>query len=165
MSRLPCGECGVAILPATAERNGGLCVPCTNGTRESIERSRACHQEERELDRTDPERQLWSALVRRVHQTAGGFAASSGPAQKYLVGHVLLGEAYNGGLEQLFSNSSGEYHAPASEILLEPGARSRLRLLRQAKDILSPAKSYPPTPQAASGGQWYGMRQPTGFPG
>lgn len=143
MAKVPCQKCGVLILPATAERNGGVCVPCKNGTRESLEKSRAYYQEQRELDRTDPERLLWRALVDRVYHAEGGFNALSEHEQKYYVGHILLGEVYNGGFEQFFSNSSGEYYVQASEILLELGAQNSLRLLRQAKDILFPSQIVP----------------------
>lgn len=31
-SKVICSKCGAGILPATAERTGGLCMPCKNGT-------------------------------------------------------------------------------------------------------------------------------------
>jgi hypothetical protein len=37
MTRVACSACGAAILTSTAERTGGLCMPCTNGTRKAIE--------------------------------------------------------------------------------------------------------------------------------
>lgn len=34
MEKIPCAKCGKLILPATAERNSGLCVPCTRASAE-----------------------------------------------------------------------------------------------------------------------------------
>jgi DNA-directed RNA polymerase subunit RPC12/RpoP len=36
-AKVPCEKCGAKILPTTAENNGGLCFPCKDGRRESIE--------------------------------------------------------------------------------------------------------------------------------
>lgn len=138
MSKIPCQKCGVLILPSTAERNEGLCMPCKSGTRESIERSKTYYKEQRELDRTDPERLFWRALVNRVYHTEDGFGSLSEPEQRYYVGHILLGEVYNGGFEQFFSNSAGQYYELVSEILLELNAPNSLQLLHQARDILFP---------------------------
>ncbi len=35
--KIPCIKCGVKILSYTAKTNGGHCVPCLTGTRESVE--------------------------------------------------------------------------------------------------------------------------------
>jgi hypothetical protein len=34
MQKVPCSKCGALILPVTAERTGGLCMPCFNPERE-----------------------------------------------------------------------------------------------------------------------------------
>lgn len=59
-----CERCGVQILPATARRTGGLCMPCSTGTREAIERGRReRNQRLRELsDLDEPEDGYQEAL-------------------------------------------------------------------------------------------------------
>ena len=47
MSKIPCAQCGVLILTATCEKTGGLCMPCANGTRESMEESQRWNEERR----------------------------------------------------------------------------------------------------------------------
>ncbi len=39
-AKVPCSSCGVEILPSTAERLGGRCAPCANGTRSQIDASK-----------------------------------------------------------------------------------------------------------------------------
>ena len=136
MQKVGCLKCGTLILPTTAQRTSGLCMPCSTGTREAIERSRASAREERTLDRTDPERLLWKSLVSRVHAPGGGFETLSEPEKKYYSAQLLLGEVYNGGFDQFFHNHSGEHFTVASQTLLELGAQRSLHLLRQAKEIL-----------------------------
>ena len=142
MQKVACTKCETLILPTTAQKTGGLCLPCSTGTRESIEQSKAYYQKERKLDRTDPERLFWKALVSRVHGP-GGFDALRAPEKKYFAAHVLLGEVYNGGFEQFFHNHSGEYFTVASQTLLELGAQRSLRLLRRAKEILFASDDVP----------------------
>lgn len=48
VEKVACARCGVAILASTAEKTGGLCIPCKNGSRESIETSKRLRVEERE---------------------------------------------------------------------------------------------------------------------
>ena len=45
--KIPCIECGELILLTTAEKTGGLCIPCKNGTRASIQESIRKQQEKR----------------------------------------------------------------------------------------------------------------------
>lgn len=135
MQKVACTKCGTLILPATAQKTGGLCRPCSTGKREAIERSKAYYHKERELNRTDPERLFWKALVGRVY-SPGGFDALHAPEKKYFAAQVLLGEVYNGGFEQFFYNHSGDYFTIVSQTLLELGAQRCLRLLRRAKEIL-----------------------------
>jgi hypothetical protein len=82
-------------------------------------------------------------LVSRVHGEGGGFSHLKKPEQKYFAAHVLLGEVYNGGFDQFFHNSSGQYYLTACEALLELGAQHSLRLLREAKDILFAGQDVP----------------------
>ena len=143
MHKTACAICGVLILPATAARTGGVCMACKAGRRESLERSRIFYQAQRKSDRTDPERLYWKSLVHRVHDEGGGFETLSEAEQKYFATHVLLGEVFNGGLEQFFHNHSGEYHVVVSKALLELGALTTLRVLGEARTILFPGAEVP----------------------
>ncbi len=64
--RLPCDRCGDSIYPDTATRNGGLCMPCKGGYRESIETSKRQREEEKRHLQS-AEYLYWRGLVRRVH--------------------------------------------------------------------------------------------------
>jgi hypothetical protein len=44
-----CKECSVKILPSTADRTGGMCMPCKNGYRKNIEQAKEYYKKEREL--------------------------------------------------------------------------------------------------------------------
>jgi hypothetical protein len=143
VEKVGCTKCGTLILAATAQKTGGLCMPCSAGTRASIEKSKTYHEKERELDRTAPERLLWKSLVRRVHAPGGGFDTLSAPEKKYFATGLLLGEVYNGGFDQFFHNHAGEYFLVVCETLMELGAKSSLRLLRQAKEIIFGNDSVP----------------------
>lgn len=136
MQKVPCHKCGAQILPATAAKNDGLCAPCKSGIRESIEKSKAYYQKQRELDRTDPQRLYWKTLVNRVHGEGASFDNLSKAEQRYFAVTILISEVHNGGFEQFFYNSSGDYYVIVSEFLLEVGAQNSLRLLREAKEIL-----------------------------
>ncbi|WDE06720.1 DMP19 family protein [Thalassomonas viridans] len=141
--KVPCTECGVAVLPSTAERTGGLCMPCKNGTRKNIEQSKEYYKRERELDKTCPFRALWRGLVDKVYKQEGGFAALSEDEKLYYSVNALGGEVYNGGFVQYFDNSSGETYRYAELGLVRLGATSSLKLLRKAKEELLGSGSVP----------------------
>src|SRR5688572_18859096 len=44
-AKVACAKCGVAILPRTAAKTGGLCMPCATGIRANIEQSRRLAQQ------------------------------------------------------------------------------------------------------------------------
>ena len=71
--KIPCTECGELVLPSTAERTGGLCMPCKSGNRENIERGKEYYKKQRELDKTCPYRALWKELINKVYHTESGF--------------------------------------------------------------------------------------------
>jgi hypothetical protein len=134
--KIPCTECGAAVLPSTAERTGGLCMPCKNGNRKNIEQAKEYYKKERELDKTCPFRALWRELVDRVYKQGGGFSALSDDEKLYYSVNTLGGEVYNGGFVQYFDNTSGEHYRYAELGLVRLGATSSLKLLRQAKEEL-----------------------------
>jgi hypothetical protein len=138
-----CARCGVSILSTTAARNGGLCVPCSNGTREHIEESKRRAIEERELERTDPIQIYWRALEARVDAADSGLPDLSDAERQYYAVNCLEDEVYNGGFDQFFFNSSGALYEHAERGLEAIGALHSLALLRTAKDILFRAKPVP----------------------
>lgn len=131
--KIPCKECSVLVLPATAERTGGLCMPCKNGTRKSMEASKEYYKKERELDRTCPFRAFWSDLISRVYDETKGFDSLSDEEKTYYSVNCLSGEVYNGGFVQYFDNSAGEHYKYAELGLIQIGAQATLKLLRQAR--------------------------------
>lgn len=131
--KIPCTTCGAMIVPDTARKNGGRCMPCLRGTRERIEQAKADRLKERACD---PQRELWTQLVDRVHASEQGFASLSRDEKTYYAVSVLEGEVYNGGMHQFFSNSSGALYAEALRGLEVLGATETLALLLRAKTVL-----------------------------
>jgi len=121
------------ILPATAADNGGLCMPCKNGTRQQIEESKALNKK---LEEYDPVRELWLSLVHRVHDTAEGFDGLTDDEKLYFAVCILEGEVYNGGFHQFFSNSSGELFEHVVSGLTKLNAQNSLKLLRHSAKVL-----------------------------
>lgn len=133
--RVPCSKCGVQILTETAVKNKGLCMPCKGGYRKQIEDGEKQRIEEREYLQS-PERKYWIALVDRVFQTQQGIEGLSKQEKTYYAVTCLMGEVYNGGFDQFFSNSSGELYGLVLDGLFELGADQTAGLLTQAKDVL-----------------------------
>ncbi|MCC5849529.1 MAG: DUF4375 domain-containing protein [Verrucomicrobia bacterium] len=131
--KIPCTKCGALILPETAERTEGLCMPCKQGNRESIEASKEYYKKLKEYD---PVRELWKSLVERVHHSEAGLDGLNEAEKIYYTVCVLNGEVFNGGFEQFFSNNSGEYYKMAVDGLFILQAFQCLKLLKEAKDIL-----------------------------
>jgi hypothetical protein len=137
MNKVACKVCGASILVTTAMRNNGHCVPCSNGTRTSIEEGRRRNLEQRELNKNpSPPSIYWSTLIDRVHNTEGGFEALPDVEKKYFAACCLEGELYNGGFDQFFSNSAGSYYEHALAALSEMGATESMQLLMRAKQVL-----------------------------
>jgi hypothetical protein len=138
MEKIPCIDCGAMILPATAESTGGLCMACKQGIRNDIEASRAYYER---LKAYDPARELWKSLVER--SSDGTLAQLSTEEQRYFAVSLLESEVYNGGLDQFFSNSSGDFYHLAIEGMNEIGASSALAIAGQAAEIVF-GSSVPP---------------------
>lgn len=64
--KVRCTICGATILPTTAEATGGICMPCKNGCRESMDASKA-YREDRRTPK--PAHYFCGDLVRRTHDT------------------------------------------------------------------------------------------------
>lgn len=141
--KVPCIECGAMVLPATAERTGGLCMPCKNGNRESMEQAKEYYKKERELDKTCPYRAFWRKLVDKVYDQKTGFSGLTDDEKLYYSVNVLSGEVYNGGFMQFFDNTSGEHYRHAELGLIRLNAIKSLKLLRKAKHELFGDQSVP----------------------
>lgn len=128
VSKIPCNECGALILPTTAESTGGVCMACKQGIRKSMEASRAYYARLKEYD---PYRELWKSLVSRSSKDWSLGDLTRDERLYFAVG-VLKGEVYNGGFDQFFWNSSGNFYQMALEGLEEIGATSSLDLTREA---------------------------------
>ncbi|CAN7316207.1 DMP19 family protein [Polaromonas sp. LjRoot131] len=133
--RLPCKSCGESIHPDTAAKNNGLCMPCMGGYRKDIEAGKKRREQERIYDQS-AERKHWVALVKRVHDVPNGFEKLMPPEKTYFSVSVLIGEVYNGGFDQFFSNSSGALYAYALDGLFEMEAEESAAQLVKAKQIL-----------------------------
>lgn len=133
--RLPCSRCGELILPETAARNRGLCMPCKGNYRERIEAGKLQREGDRAYEQ-GAERKYWLDLVRRVYKTPQGFGGLSQIEKTYFAISCLIGEVYNGGFDQFFSNSSGELYSLALDGLFELEAEGSAALLVQAKVLL-----------------------------
>jgi hypothetical protein len=140
IERVPCSECGAEILPVTAAATGGVCMACKQGIRKNMEESKEYY---RQLKEYDPYRELWTSLVRRVHRTEEGYAGLTDDERAYFAAGLLEGEVYNGGMDQFFSNHSGEVYEDAVNALLDLGAVHSLRLLTRASEILFDGKQPP----------------------
>ena len=134
--KVPCTECGALVLPTTAKKTGGVCMPCKNGNRKNIEQAKEYYKKERELEKTCPFRALWRELVDKVYNREGGFTALSEAEKTYYAVNTLSGEVYNGGFIQYFENTAGEHYKYAELGLESLSATQSLMLLRQAKTAL-----------------------------
>jgi len=120
------------ILPATAESTGGICMACKQGIRKRMDASRAYYES---LKIYDPFRELWTSLVERssLDRSLANFSVQE---KKYFAVTLLEGEVYNGGFDQFFSNTSGDYYSLAVDGLEELGALSSLSLVKEAADTI-----------------------------
>lgn len=93
----------------------------------------------------DPFRELWRSLVERnsLDRSLANFSVQE---QRYFAVTLLDGEVYNGGFDQFFSNSSGDYYSLAVDGLEELGALSSLSLVKEAADTIF-GKREPPVDQ------------------
>lgn len=134
--KIPCSTCSALIMPETAARTGGLCMPCKSGTRSAIEASKVSMKRQRELDAMDPFRLYWRELVDRVHKSDAGIANLSDVERQYWAVGCLFGEVYNGGFDQYFHNSSGATYSAAVDGLKAMDATMSLLLLEKAKQMI-----------------------------
>lgn len=117
-------------------------MPCKGGYRKRIDESKRRREQERLHDQST-ERKYWLDLVSRVHKTKDGFSGLSKPEKTYYAISCFIGEVYNGGFEQFFSNSSGDLYAYALNGLCELEAKKSAAQLIAAKEALFGERSVP----------------------
>lgn len=106
-------------------------MACKQGIRKNMEASRAYYER---LKAYDPFRELWKSLVER--SSDGSLARLSADEQRYFAVSLLEGEVFNGGFEQFFSNSSGDYYHLAVAGMEEIGALSALTIAKEAAEAV-----------------------------
>ena len=117
-------------------------MPCKGGYRDGIEAGKARREAERLYDQS-AERKYWLELVNRVYHTKEGFAGISPTEKTYYAVCCLVGEVYNGGFDQFFSNSTGDMYGLALNGLFELEADATAAILIQAKEVLFGSKPVP----------------------
>ena len=117
-------------------------MPCKGGFRERIEEGKKRREREREYENS-AERKYWVALIDRIYKTPEGITGLSQPEKTYYAVSCLIGEVYNGGFDQYFSNSSGDLYGLALDGLFEFGAEKTACLLVQAKEVLFGVRPVP----------------------
>jgi hypothetical protein len=120
-----CSSCGREILASTAQKRGGQCVPCSNGTRAQIDAGREWYREQKAFE-ASPVWQFWLQL------NGSDFSTLRREERLYYAVNCLRGDVLNGGFVSFFHNYSPLYSL-AEEGLAELGATTSLRLLREAK--------------------------------
>ena len=117
-------------------------MPCKGGYREQIESGKRRREEERKYDKS-PARLFWLDLVQRVHAPIGGLDSLSPEERTYYAVRCLIGEVFNGGFYQFFSNHSGELYGLALDGLLQMNAERTYALVTQAKELLIGSQPVP----------------------
>jgi hypothetical protein len=139
--RVPCEECGALILRNTAARNGGLCAPCKNGTRKSLDAARL----QREKEETDP----FHILFRRVrdHAAKHGIDTLTSPEATYYAVSALFSDLNRGAVQLFFDVNSPAFRKRATDGLAELGRSDLLPLLDAAAKLCAEQDSWHATTQ------------------
>lgn len=132
--RLPCKTCGESILPSTAERTGGVCMPCQSGYRKNIEFAKARWKEEKERMETIAGRH-WQTLSRLFYDVPEDFATLSVENRAFFAVGILRENVCNGGFHQYFVRNVAGHFVPSIRGLMEMGATQSLRRVMRAKEI------------------------------
>jgi hypothetical protein len=108
-------------------------MACKQGIRKQIEASKQHHAESKEYD---PHRALWTSFLYRVSSAPKDRVGLSDDERHYFAVTLLEGEVFNGGFDQFFWNSAGDWYADAAAGLRTMGADESLGILIAAKTIL-----------------------------
>ncbi|MEN3977295.1 DUF4375 domain-containing protein [Acinetobacter sp. CWB-B33] len=115
-------------------------MPCKNGIRAAHEHSKQQYERDR-LYRQFEEHHYWVQLVEKVNQQR--WSVLSRQDQHYFVISILIGEVLNGGFEQYFFNSSGDYYTQTKQVLIQYGEEDIFRLLLRAKQLIFTGQAVP----------------------
>lgn len=128
-----CIDCGVPILPSTAERTGGLCMPCEGGYRHDIDAAR----QRRALMALARERtRHCRLLLETIVETPEDLACLTHDERIYVSVLMLELEVFDGGFARYFWSSSAETYPDALRGLKELGETGAMRYLIDAKQVL-----------------------------
>lgn len=137
-----CRSCGHPALQRTILKYEGMCIPCAKGYRESIEESKRYHADIKKLEQ-EPSTLFWRDLCSRTCDTSLGFETLTESEKLFFSLNVLIGEVFNGGFEQYFTNSSGdhfEYAVKAVELL---GDHKSVEIVSDAKRAIFGSANVP----------------------
>ena len=87
--------------------------------------------------------ELWASLARRVYSSPDGINCLTADEKTVFDLRLFLAEVYNGGIDQFFYNSSGDYFKEVVAGLKTLGAHQTCGLLMIATRILFARKSPP----------------------
>lgn len=87
--------------------------------------------------------ELWSSLARRVYDTPTGINGLTADEKTYFAVTLFHAEQYNGGIEQFFYNSSGDYFKQVVTGLKAIGALHSYGLLMLAARLIFRGKVPP----------------------
>ena len=127
--RVPCTKCGAMILTATANKTGGICMPCKNGTRESMEIAKKL----REKEKTDPFILLFESLKNRVIEK--GLASLNEAEGKFYAISVLFSDLYRGAVQLFFEVNSFDLQKQAKKGLSAIGRDDLIKSLEDAAPL------------------------------
>lgn len=86
---------------------------------------------------------LWSSLATRVFNTDARIKTLSAPEQTFFAARYFAAEHFNGGLEQVFHNSTGDYYREIVNALTAIGATETRGLLELAARLAFKGKTPP----------------------
>jgi hypothetical protein len=130
-----CTSCGAEILVQTATKTGGLCRPCANGTRQSVDEARRRFADEKSRDE-EPFWKKWLELLSR--RRSEGPSSLSEPERLFFAMNFLKGAVLRGGFHVYFSMASAEEVELARRGFRENGAPLVAEILQRASLILYP---------------------------
>lgn len=132
--KLSCIQCGELILPSTAEKTDGLCMPCKTGYRKEIERKKFLHDAEMKHLNT-PLGKYWQSLATKIYDDQDNFCSLSVTDKTVFAVGVLKVNVCNGGFNQYFTRDAADYWISAVLGFMEIGATESLHLVMRAKEI------------------------------
>jgi hypothetical protein len=89
-SKIKCSRCDVDILQSTAEKNGGLCLPCANGTRDRMDAVKRFRAEQEEVRRQRDEQFARMPLYKSIEDVVLSLNSLNNPGDEDELLHLEL---------------------------------------------------------------------------